>query len=147
MEDTLIFEDIQRPVPDDTVFVVIPPTSEIRRRDRRILQRGVFIKFCIAPDADDGALPTSFNQPTLRWALQLADTVVVCSGEVPCQATTVRETKQAMREFFAPHVRRGGRVAVIKVLPQQADEWLAYTRQACRPNIPIRVLMNVPEAN
>jgi hypothetical protein len=145
MHNTLVFEDVQRTELNDTVLVVISPKGEIPRRDRRDLQRGTFIKFCVAADEEGGTPPTSFNQSTLKWALQSADAVVIWSGEVPC-LSTVRAAQQSIRDFFAPHLRRGGRVAVISVLRQHADEWLAYTRQACRPNIPIRVLLNMPEA-
>jgi hypothetical protein len=146
MHDTFVVEEIQHPEPDDTVLVVIPPKGEILRRDRRNLQRGAFIKFCVAADEESGTPPTSFNQSTLQWALLSADAVVIWSGQVPSEAKRIRAAQQLMHDFFAPHMRRGGRIAVINVLHQHADEWLSYTREACRPNIPIRLIANMPEA-
>jgi hypothetical protein len=138
-------EDIQQPRTDDTVYSVISPKGVIGRHDRRVLQRSAFINFCIPADVDDGTPPTSFNQPTLRWALQLADAVAISSGETS-DATTERAAHQLIRDFFAPHLRRGGRVAAINVLHRHVDEWQAYAREACRPNIPIRVIANLSEA-
>jgi hypothetical protein len=139
-------EDIQQqPETDDTVACVIPPKGVIGRHDRRILQRSALIEFCIPADVGDGTPPTSFNQPTLQWALQLADAVAIWSGETP-DATTERAAHRLMRDFFALHRRRGGRVVQINVLHQHTDEWMAYTREACRPNIPIRLILNMPEA-
>ena len=134
-------EEIQRIAPDDIAFVVIPPKGQIFREDRRQIEAATFVQFVVAADEDGGTKPILFDQATLRWALRLANAVVIWSGDAPTLAPTLSAARAAIHEFLGPFSGPGGRVAIVNVLDDHVDEWFEYVRTRCRPNIPIRCLL------
>jgi hypothetical protein len=141
MNCTTKLKEIQRIDPDDIAFVVIPSKGQIFRKDRRSIEAAAFVQFAVAADEGGGTKPTSFDQPTLRWALRIADAVVIWSGEYPTLAPTLKAARAVIHEFLAPFGVPGGRVAIVNVLDDHVDEWLEYVRTECHPNIPIRCLL------
>ena len=141
MKHTLSTEEIQLPSSNRFDVPILPSyrhsaqqyPGQCRQYLAPRIRKSNYTQFSIDAESPNGA-PENFDQPTLRWALKIARSVLIRSGDRGAHFPISESNVALVRATLGPRVReKGGLVAVINTVPHLAVRWSSYVRRHCRP--------------